>query len=83
MEKKVDPTGIIFRRSCNAHALISDAETSSQLHTIRNHTHLSERYPPACTCYQVVLDRAMPKASSGSLRARSALSLPAGARPHC
>ena len=50
MEKKVDPTGIIFRRSCDAHALISDAETSSQLHTIRNHTHLSERYPPACTC---------------------------------
>jgi DNA-binding HxlR family transcriptional regulator len=64
MEKKVDPTGIVFRRSCDAHALISDAETSSQLHTTRNHTHLSERYPPTCTCWQVVLHRAMPKASS-------------------
>ena len=64
MEKKVDPTGIVFRRSCDAHDLISGAETSSQLHATRNHTHLSERYAPACTCKQVVLHRAMPKASS-------------------
>jgi len=44
--------------------IISDAETSSQLHVAGNHTHLSECYPPACTCWQVVLHRAMPKASS-------------------
>jgi hypothetical protein len=50
MEKKVDPTGIVFRRSCDAHVLISYAETSSQLHATWNHTHLLERYPPACTC---------------------------------
>lgn len=64
MEKKVDPTGIVFRRSRDAHTLISYAATSSQLHTIGDHTHLSECYPPACTCSQVVLHRAMPKASS-------------------
>ena len=64
MKKKVDPTGIIFRRSSDAHSIISYAETSSQLHTAMNHTHLSERYPPACTYKQVVLHRAMPKASS-------------------
>ena len=64
MENKVDPISIVFRRSCDAHALISYAETSSQLHTTRNRTHLSERYPPACTYQQAVLHRAMPKASS-------------------
>ena len=64
MEKKVHPTGIVFRRSCDAHALISDVKTSSQLHASSNYTHLWECYHPACTCYQVVLDRAMPKASS-------------------
>jgi DNA-binding HxlR family transcriptional regulator len=44
--------------------VISDAETNSQLHADRNHMHLSARYLPACTCYQVVLHSAMPKASS-------------------
>ena len=64
MEKKVDSTGIVFRRSCDAHALISVEETSSQLHTIEHYTHLLECYPPACTCSQLVLHRAMPKVSS-------------------
>jgi DNA-binding HxlR family transcriptional regulator len=39
-------------------------KTSSQLHTIQGYTHLSEGYPPACTCWQLVLTKAMPKASS-------------------
>ena len=64
MENKVDPTGMISRRSCEAHTSISDAETSSQIHTIWHHTPLLERYPPACTCEQVVLHRAMAKTSS-------------------
>jgi len=64
MEKKVDPTSMIFRRSCDAHALISDAKTNSQLHANRNHTHLLARYAPACTCCEVVLDTVMAKASS-------------------
>ena len=64
MEKKVDPTDTCFRRSCGVHALISDAEPKSQLHTIQGYTDLSECYPPACTCWEVVLTKAMPKASS-------------------
>jgi DNA-binding HxlR family transcriptional regulator len=64
MEKKVDPTGIVYRRSCDAHPLISNNDTSSQLHPIAGHTHLLGCYRPACTCWQVVLHRAMPKASS-------------------
>src|ERR1041384_6010235 len=64
MEKKADSSSIIFRRSCDAHALISDSQTSSQLHATPDYTTLSECYPPACTCWQVVLHRAMPKATS-------------------
>src|SRR5678815_192989 len=56
MKHKVEPPGIVFRRSCDAHALISDTETGSQLHASSNHTHLLECYPPACTCYEIVLD---------------------------
>src|SRR5215470_310696 len=55
---------MIFRRSCNAHVLISIVETSSQLHTNASHTPLSECYTPACTCREFVLDTIMAKASS-------------------
>jgi DNA-binding HxlR family transcriptional regulator len=64
MEKKVNPTGSVYRRSRDAHPLISNTDTSSQLHTIAGHTHLLGCYRPACTYWQVVLHRAMPKASS-------------------
>src|SRR5262249_9172592 len=42
------------------------SKTSSQLHAIRNHTHCSERYLPACTYSQLVLHSAMPKVSSAA-----------------
>ena len=44
--------------------VISDFRTGSQLQAVSNYTYLSERYPPTCACWQVVLTKAMPKASS-------------------
>ena len=64
MEKKVDPTGIVFRRSCDAHALISDAETSSQLHTIQAPYAPFGTLPSSLHLLASCFNRAMPKASS-------------------
>jgi len=50
IEKKIDRTSIIFRRSCDAHGLISGYETSSQLQMICDYTHYLGCYLPACTC---------------------------------